>query len=234
VKYRGELKLQFHRGEKPGARRERERVERGREEGREEREAKGGPSCVIKMNSLTHKEPYQNIKFKNNTKKNLRERRLGLRLFLPGGGVLLLLLSSLSLSRREAAGLLERRLLVCVYASERERESEGDGERERRRQGKRERERAWGEGAWRRGSNTEWLCVSRSLCVRLAAAALLSRRVLACIYANASALGEVRTNLVVFVEKQGSCSAVSEHACMHPCVYVHACMRACTRPPPAY
>jgi hypothetical protein len=128
VKYRGELKLQFHRGEKAGARRHRERIERGRRGRGGGEGGQGGPALCHKNElSLTHKEPYQKIKFKNNTKSNLRERRLGLRLFLPGGGVLLLLLSSLSLSRREAAGLLERRLLVCVYASERERESEGDG-----------------------------------------------------------------------------------------------------------
>jgi thiol:disulfide interchange protein DsbA len=44
--------------------------------------------------------------------------------------------------------------------------------------------------------------------------------------------------IIDFVEKQGSCSAVSEHACERACVYAsmrfRARMRACTRPPPAY
>ena len=55
--------------------------------------------------------------------------------------MLLLLLSSLSLSRLEAAGLLERRLLVCVM---RQRESERERERERERASEREGARGGG------------------------------------------------------------------------------------------
>jgi hypothetical protein len=43
-----------------------------------------------------------------------------------------------------------------------------------------------------------------------------------CIYANASAVVEGRSKLVVFVEKLGSCSAVSEHACVRELTCVHA------------
>ncbi len=101
---------------------------------------------------------------------------------------------------------------LCVRERKRESQSARESERER----ERARVRGGG-GAWRSWWYSLWLCVSLSLCVwRRAAAALLSRRVLVCIYANASALDEVLSKLVV--EKQGSCSAVSEHACMRACV----------------